>query len=160
MKQKIINLILVFFLVFTMVGCKKENEISNNLEFLDIYYEYYAGLKDKDFVGIDLRDYETKYVEGHLKGFISFDFFPGLVSGDLNNDTYRQRFHEWIQINYSKDTVLFIVDDGDGCTDTVNRVLKSQNFDEYYIYSKGYDKLIQANEGLIEIVTGGSECDC
>ena len=88
MKNKIIISLLTLLLLITLVGCKKDNVISSNEEFLDIYYQYYAGLEDKDFVGIDLRDYETKYTKGHLKGFISFDYYPSLVEGDIQNDMY------------------------------------------------------------------------
>lgn len=160
MKNKIISTILTLLLLITLVGCKKENVISSNKEFIEIYYEYYAGIEDKDFVGIDLRDYETRYTKGHLKGFISFDYYPSLVEGDIKNDTYRDRFREWVTINYSKDTVIFVVDDKDQTADKIRSVLEGCNYEEFYVYQKGYDKLIEANEGLIEIVTGGNSCDC
>lgn len=160
MKNKIISTILTLLLLITLVGCKKENVISSNEEFIEIYYEYYAGIEDKDFVGIDLRDYETKYTKGHLKGFISFDYYPSLVEGDIQNDIYSERFVEWIKINYSKDTVIFVVGDNDQTADKIRGALDGLNYEEFYVYLKGYDKLIEANDGLIEIVTGGNSCDC
>lgn len=157
--KKIISSLLIFICCLLIVGCNKIETIEQPQEFIDIYYEYYAGY-ESDFVGIDLRDYDTQYTEGHFKGFVSFDYFPGMVEGNVNEQGYVDRFSSWVKLNYNKKITIFLVDSGNGIVEKVMKILEDNDFESVYGFKGGYDSLINVNNNVIDIITGGEGCNC
>ena len=150
--KKISCILLMFIFCLFLSGCKTIEKIDDSKEFLDLYYEYYAGY-ESDFVGIDLRDYDNLYTKGHFKGFVSFNY------ESIFND-FELRFSQWIKVNYGKKVAIFLVDDGSGAVVEAIKVLEKEGYKSVYGFTKGYLELVKANNGLIEILTGGEGCDC
>ena len=153
--KKISSFFLIIIFCLMLIGCKKNEIIEDDKEFINLYYEYYAGY-ESDFVGIDLRDYDNAYVLGHFKGFVSFEYF----TKNNKSDEVKEKFTKWIELNYNKKTTIFLIDDGSNIVPKVMEILTELKYKTVYGSINGYSNLLKANNNVIDIVIGGEGCDC
>lgn len=165
--KKIANyfiLIISFVSLLFLTGCKKVYVISkdNASEFVDEYYEYLADNK-QGFVALDLRNLDPDYAEGHLKGFKSYQYY--IARNHLEPDTvYNERisntFIKWMEQNYNKDLTVFLIDNDGSIVTQAAVKLKGAGYKKIYIFTSGYDNIINHLNDKIEIVTGVDDCGC
>lgn len=157
-------LIISFVSLLFLTGCKKVYVISNDnvSEFVDEYYEYLADNK-QGFVALDLRNLDPDYAEGHLKGFKSYQYY--IARNHLEPDTvYNERisntFIKWMEQNYNKDLTVFLIDNDGSIVTHAAVKLKGAGYKKIYIFTSGYDNIINHLNDKIEIVTGVDDCGC
>ena len=165
--KKIANyfiLIISFLSLLFLTACKKVYVISkdNASEFVDEYYEYLADNK-QGFVALDLRNLDPDYAEGHLKGFKSYQYY--IARNHLEPDTvYNERisntFIKWMEQNYNKDLTVFLIDNDGSIVTQAAVKLKGAGYKKIYIFTSGYDNIINHLNDKIEIVTGVDDCGC
>lgn len=162
--KKISCLILVIIYILSITGCKKTYIYHNEkaVDYLNAYYEYLSDEK-QDFIGIDLRDLETAYASGHLKGFISYNYNLKRKRTE-DETTYLQRcstaFQRWIRQNVDKRTTIFLIDQNGTNVLSEAVKLKSSGYKNIHIYAEGYKTLNEYNHNIIPIITGIEDCGC
>ena len=145
-------------------GCKKVHVVNNDnaSEFVDEYYEYLADNK-QGFIALDLRNLDPDYASGHLKGFKSYQYY--IARNHLEPDTvYNERisstFIRWMEQNYNKDLTVFLIDKDGSVVSQAAVKLKGIGYKNIYIYTSGYDTIVNYLNDKIEIVTGVDDCGC
>lgn len=164
-KLKRLFIVIIFcFILLNFTGCKKVKVISeeNGDKYIDAYYEFLSDQK-QGFVAIDLRDLNDEYANGHLKGFISYQYYK-TKNNDETDDEYKKRMSEnfinWMKYNYSTSLTVFLIDsDGSLVKDEADKLAKLK-YKKIYVFEKGYDLLSKKAVGTIEIVTGTDDCGC
>ena len=160
------TLIILFTTLFvlTFSSCKKVYiyDESKADDFINEYYEYLADNK-QGFVAIDLRNLNPDYSDGHLKGFKSYQYY--IARNEKEPDSvYESRISEtfckWIQQNYSKDLAVFLIDYNGTVVEQAAVKLKGLGYKNVYIYTGGYDTIVNHLNDLVEVVTGVEDCGC
>lgn len=162
--KRYIYILLLFILCLSISGCKKivvYNETDTD-KYIDAYYEYLSDQK-QGFVAIDFRMLETEYAEGHLKGFVSYQFYK-TRNADESDAAYEQRMSEnfvkWMVNNYSKSLTVFLLDDNGITVQKEIIKLKNIGYKKIYGYTGNFDLLKEHASGIIEIVKGTDDCGC
>lgn len=165
--KRVINLFLVALSLLSLMlftGCKKVHVINETeaTKFVDEYYEYLADNK-QGFVALDLRTLDPDYASGHLKGFMSYQYHIArnhLEPDSVYNERISETFIKWMELNHSKDLTVFLIDKDGSIVTQVAVKLKGAGYKNIYIYTSGYDTIINHLNGKIEIVTGVDDCGC
>jgi len=161
--NKLLVLLVGIFFAFLLSSCKhiyvyKEDKAN---AYLEEYYLYISN-KKQGFQAIDLRTQSPLYINGHLNGFINYDYqnVPRTNENDLEYEMKKSNlFHQWMLKNIDKSEALFLIDlDGDIVRAEAQK-LKAMGYKKIHIYLAGYESLIKYNQ-KIEIIKGTSSCDC
>lgn len=151
-------------ILLNFTGCKKVKVISeeNGDKYIDAYYDFLSD-KKQGFVAIDLRNLNDEYANGHLKGFISYQYYKTRNNEEID-DEYKKRMSEnfinWMKYNYSTSLTVFLIDsDGSLVKEEAEKLAKIK-YKKIYVFEKGYDLLSKNAVGIIEIVTGTDDCGC
>lgn len=160
--KRILLILILVTLCFTMISCKKVNVFDDTKasDYIDAYYEFLSDQK-QGFVAIDLRNLESEYAKGHLKGFISYQYYKTKKENETDS-SYESRmsenFNKWMTLNYSKSLTVFLLDCDEKVGNQEALKLKNQGYKKIYIYTGDFNTL-QTN-GIIEIVKGIDDCGC
>lgn len=149
MKRSIYILLLLLVIIPTLVSCKKivKTNKDNVNEYIETLYQYQIG-KKKNGISIDLRDIDI-YAEGHIKGFISYDY---------RKDS--KGFIPYMEGMYSKDKVIFLIDSNNEIIEKVAEELLNAGYKKVYIYLDGYESLISYSLDYFFIEIGLDNCGC
>lgn len=161
---KLFTLLLIFSFIFMISSCKKVHVVDeDNADlFVDEYYEYLADNK-QGFVALDLRNLEPDYANGHLKGFKSYQYYIArnhLEPDSVYNERISTTFIKWMELNYSKNLTVFLIDSSGDIVTQAAVKLKDAGYKNIFIYTSGYDTIVNKLNGKIEIVTGVDDCGC
>ena len=151
MKRNILLSLLVCLLLITLMSCKSKVISSNKdnySKYINEFYQYQIGKKE-GYVAVDLRDTDI-YAEGHIKGFISYNY---------QNST-KEEFINYITGMYNKKTTIFLLDSDGSLIEEVSSILQELEYKKIYIYTDGYDSLIELAKDDIFIETGLDNCGC
>ena len=72
--KKISFLLIITLSLFVLVSCKIKK--TSKEEYVDLLYRYHTLMKEEN-VCIDLRDLNQEYANGHIKGFINYNYQNG-----------------------------------------------------------------------------------
>ena len=147
-----------------MISCKKVNVFDETKanDYIDAYYEYLSDQK-QGFVAIDLRTLESEYAEGHLKGFISYQYYKTKKENETDavyESRMSESFNKWMTLNYSKSLTVFLLDNDEKIANREALKLKNQGYKKIYIYTGDFNTLQEQANGVIEIVKGIDDCGC
>ena len=162
--RKIILVLLMLSICLMMSSCKKTQTFNEKdaSKYIDTYYEYLSDQK-QGFVAIDLRDLENEYSAGHLKGFISYQYYKTRKQTETDAD-YEKRMSEsfikWMQLNYSKNQTVFLLDGNGEIVQHAAVKLKNQGYKKIYIYTGSFEKIKDSAIGIVAIVKGTDDCGC
>lgn len=150
----------ISILLLTLTSCKKIIIIEklDGQKYIDEYYLYLSDQK-QDFVGIDFRNLNTDYKNGHFKGFISYSFYEKSLDKEQYNKVCKN-FITWIIQNYDTSVCLFLIDLDGSISSKVATRLKEVGYQRIYTYKGGFDDLEKFNKNLISIITGVDDCGC
>ena len=151
MKRNILLSLLICLLLITLTSCKSKviaTNKDNYSKYINEFYQYQIGQKE-GYVAVDLRDTNI-YAEGHIKGFISYNY---------QNST-KEEFINYITGMYNKKTTLFLLDSDGSLIEEVSSILQELEYKKIYIYTDGYDSLIELAKDDIFIETGLDNCGC
>lgn len=149
MKRSIYIILLLLFIFPCLTSCKKiiTTDKDSADKYIETLYKYQIGQK-KNGIMIDLRDIDI-YAEGHIKGFISYDYLKD-----------PDGFIPYMEGMYSKDKVVFLLSDESDLILEVSKVLQENGYKKIYIYLDGYDSLISLSSDYFFIETGLDNCGC
>ncbi len=162
--KRISKILIILILLLTLTSCKKIKSYndSNGDKFIDEYYEYLADNK-QGYVAIDLRKLEPDYANGHLNGFKSYQY-QLTKNENEQEEKYIERisntFLKWIELNYSKDLTIFLIDYDGSIVEKEIVNLEKIGYKKIYIYIDGYDTLINHLNNKVEIKKGVEDCGC
>lgn len=151
MKRNILLSLLICLLLITLTSCKSKviaTNKDNYSKYINEFYQYQIGQKE-GYVAVDLRDTNT-YAEGHIKGFISYNY---------QNST-KEEFINYITGMYNKKTTIFLLDSDGSLIEEVSSILQELEYKKIYIYTDGYESLIELAKNDIFIETGLDNCGC
>lgn len=151
MKRNILLSLLVCLLLITLTSCKSKvisTNKDNYSKYINEFYQYQIGKKE-GYVAVDLRDTDI-YAEGHIKGFISYNY---------QNST-KEEFINYITGMYNKKTTIFLLDSDGSLIEEVSNILQELEYKKIYIYTDGYESLIELAKSDIFIETGLDNCGC
>lgn len=151
MKRNILLSLLICLLLITLTSCKSKVIASNKdnySKYINEFYQYQIGQKE-GYVAVDLRDTNI-YAEGHIKGFISYNY---------QNST-KEEFINYITGMYNKKTTIFLLDSDGSLIEEVSSILQELEYKKIYIYTDGYESLIELAKNDIFIETGLDNCGC
>lgn len=158
-------LLLVFsIIILSFTSCKKVAVISEDdgKKYIDAYYEFLSDAR-QGFVAIDLRNLNEEYAEGHLKGFISYQYYKTRNSVESDSE-YESRmsenFRQWMKLNYSTSLTIFLIDSDGSIAKQEAIKLFNQNYKKIFVYENGYNSLIKYNNDVIDVVSGTDDCGC
>ena len=162
--KRILFILILVTLCFTMISCKKVNVFDETKanDYIDAYYEYLSDQK-QGFVAIDLRTLESEYAEGHLKGFISYQYYKTKKENETDavyESRMSESFNKWMTLNYSKSLTVFLLDNDGKVANREALKLKNQGYKKIYIYTGDFNTLQEQANGVIEIVKGIDDCGC
>lgn len=145
--KRISILIFLFCFLLTLTSCKV-NKLPKE-DFINKYYHYHV-LEEKKTGAIDLRDLHSEYAEGHLKGFLSYNYQNG----------NKEEFIYYVSSLYNKKTHIFLIDSrGEYVIEAAN-FLKEAGYRYIYICEDGYTNLEEYAKKYIQIVDGIDDCGC
>lgn len=145
--NKIFLIILSIFFILTLTSCTIKK--LNKDEYINLVYKYHT-LMEKDNVCIDLRDLNTSYAKGHIKGFINYNYRNG-------SD---EEFIVFMNTMYNKNIYVFLIDEDGSDVFHVAKLLKDNGYRHIIIYDGGYQKLEQYAKKYMQIVSGIDDCGC
>lgn len=151
MKRNILLSLLICLLLITLTSCKSKviaTNKDNYSKYINEFYQYQIGQKE-GYVAVDLRDTNI-YAEGHIKGFISYNY---------QNST-KEEFINYITGMYNKKTTIFLLDSDGSLIEEVSSILQELEYKKIYIYTDGYESLIELAKDDIFIETGLDNCGC
>ena len=151
MKRNILLSLLICLLLITLTSCKSKviaTNKDNYSKYINEFYQYQIGQKE-GYVAVDLRDTNI-YAEGHIKGFISYNY---------QNST-KEEFINYITGMYNKKTTIFLLDSDGSLIEEVSSILQELEYKKIYIYTDGYESLIELAKNDIFIETGLDNCGC
>ena len=151
MKRNILLSLLICLLLITLTSCKSKviaTNKDNYSKYINEFYQYQIGQKE-GYVAVDLRDTNI-YAEGHIKGFISYNY---------QNST-KEEFINYITGMYNKKTTIFLLDSDGSLIEEVSSILQELEYKKIYIYTDGYESLIELAKNDIFIETGSDNCGC
>ena len=151
MKRNILLSLLICLLLITLTSCKSKviaTNKDNYSKYINEFYQYQIGQKE-GYVAVDLRDTNT-YAEGHIKGFISYNY----------QNLTKEEFINYITGMYNKKTTIFLLDSDGSLIEEVSSILQELEYKKIYIYTDGYESLIELAKNDIFIETGLDNCGC
>lgn len=146
--MKRISLFVLIILVLCLLSSCKVMNLSKE-DYVKKYYDYHVQ-QEKVTGCIDLRDLNTDYATGHIKGFINYNYSNG------NDDEFKY----FVSSLYNKSTYIFLIDSNGEYVVHAAKVLKQEGYKHIIIYQRGYNDLIGYAQNYLQIVEGIDDCGC
>lgn len=146
--MKRISILFSIAIMLLMLSSCSKIEVKNKEEYVDLLYNYHT-LGKKDTACIDLRTLD-KYGEGHLKGYINYNFEEGSS----------EEFILFITRLYNKNVYIFLIDESGEYVNMASNLLKDEGYKHIIIYEEGYKSISEYASNYILVVEGIDDCGC
>ena len=145
--KRISLLVILLSSLFLLTSCKIKT--LSKEKYVEQFYEYHVQSK-KEAVGIDLRDLNTDYASGHIKGFVNYNFQKG----------NKEEFIIFVTSLYNKNTYIFLIDSNGEYVIEAANYLKEEGYKNIIVYENGYDDIKDYAKNSLQIVEGTDDCGC
>lgn len=145
--KKISTMLVLLCFVLCLASCSIKSVDSDS--FVKKYYHYHV-LGEKLTGAIDLRDLETEYAEGHIKGFVNYNYQNG----------NKEEFVYFVTSLYNKSAYIFLIDNEGEYVHEAAEILKEEGYKNIIICPDGYKSVQGCTEGYLAIIQGTDDCGC
>ena len=145
--KRISFLAIILLSLVTLSSCKIKT--FSKEKYVQCFYNYHVQ-SEKNAVGIDLRDLETEYASGHIKGFVNYNYQKGS----------KEEFIIYVTSLYNKKTYIFLIDNNGEYVHSVAQILKEEGYKNIIVYDKGYNDIEEYAKETLQIVEGTDDCGC
>lgn len=145
--KRISLIVLLLLSIFVLSSCQIKT--TSKEEYVKLYYDYHVQSK-KSTGAIDLRDLNTDFASGHIKGFVNYNYQKG----------NKEEFIYYVSSMYNKNTYIFLIDNNGESVVEASNILKEEGYKHIIIYQEGYSMLEDYAKEYLQIVTGTDDCGC
>lgn len=145
--KRISLIVLLVLSIFVLSSCKVQT--LSKEKYVKLYYDYHVQ-SEKPSGAIDLRDLNTDYASGHIKGFLNYNYQNG----------NKEEFLYYVSSLYNKNTYIFLIDNNGEYVSEASNILKEAGYKHIIIYQDGYYNIEEYAKDYLQIVTGTDDCGC